>query len=389
MDEINLLLASIDKIESNHKALNQSEALGFNIFSILLKSGDEVNLHTKFIYELLNPKGRHHQGSLFLDLFLDELSIAKTTASIEAFREKENIDILLQSLNRAIIIENKIHTQDHSLQLSRYWEHIKSQGYDASNIHLIYLTLLGEKPLETSMQHKVISVSYRKEITSWLKKSIESVAAIPILKETLVQYLNLIEELTESSNKRGKTMALKTLLLKDNNLQTIIALSSAVNEAKIEVQFNFWQTLLSKLFSTYAFSFYNINTDKGLEESIRRYYELQKNGKDYGIEYQVEENLYFFVELRSNLYYGFYVEDVSLLQPQQQEALEALEIAWCEKSNGIYWKYPSKRLDFQAFNHQNIFDLLDDETRTIDIERISSEIIMLIKNYYIKKEELC
>jgi len=103
----------------------------------------------------------------------------------------------------------------------------------------------------------------------------------------------------------------------------------------------------------------------------------------------VEENLYFFVELRSNLYYGFYVEDVSLLQPQQQEALEALEIAWCEKSNGIYWKYPSKRLDFQAFNHQNIFDLLDDETRTIDIERISSEIIMLIKNYYIKKEELC
>lgn len=389
MQELGVLLESIHEIESKYKELNKSEALGFNIFSILLKSGDEVNLHTKFIHELLNPKGRHHQGRLFLDLFLDELAIEKTTESIEAFREKDNIDILLQSLNTAIIIENKIHTQDHSLQLSRYWESIKSQGYESSNIHLIYLTLLGEKPLEVSMQDKVMTISYRKEITAWLKKCIESVATIPILKETLVQYLNLIQDLTEPSNKKGMTMALKELLLKEKNLQTIIELSSAVNEAKIDVQFNFWQTLLTNLFPSYAFSFYNVNTDKGLEESIRRYYELQKNGKDYGIEYQVEENLYFFVELRSNLYYGFYFEDASLLQPEQQEALDSLEIEWSEKSNGIYWKYPSKRLDFQAFNHQNIFDLLEDETRTVDIERISSEIIRLIRDYTLKKEQLC
>lgn len=389
MHELGVLLESIHEIESKYKELNKSEAYGFNIFSILLKSGDEVNLHTKFIYELLNPKGRHHQGRLFLDLFLDELAIEKSTESIEAFREKDNIDIVLQSLNTAIIIENKIHTQDHSLQLSRYWKSIKSQGYESSNIHLIYLTLFGEKPLEVSMQDKVMKISYRKEITTWLKKCIESVAAIPILKETLVQYLNLIQDLTEPSNKKGMTMALKELLLKEKNLQTIIQLSSAVNEAKIQIQFNFWQSLLSNLFPSYAFSFYNVNTDKGLEDSIRRYYELQKNDKDYGIEYQVEENLYFFVELRTNLYYGFYFEDTSVIQHGQQEALKNLEVEWFEKSNGIYWKYPSKRLDFQSFNHQNIFDLLDDEIGTIDIERISREIIMLIREYNIKKEQLC
>lgn len=389
MHEIGVLLESIHEIESKYKELNKSKAYGFNIFSILLKSGDEVNLHTKFIYELLNPKGRHHQGKLFLDLFLNELSIEKNPETLEVFRERDNIDILLQSLNSAIIIENKIHTQDHSLQLSRYWENIKSQGYKPSHIYLIYLTLFGEKPLEVSMQHKVMVISYRKEITSWLKKCIESVATIPILKETLVQYLNLIQDLTKPSNKKGMTMALKELLLKEKNLQTIIELSLAVNEAKIDVQFNFWQSLLTNLFPSYAFSFYNVNTDKGLDESIRRYYELQKNGKDYGIEYQVEENLYFFVELRSNLYYGFYFEDESIIELEQEKALNALEVEWFEKSNGIYWKYPSKRLDFQSFNHQNIFDLLDDEIRTIDIERISREIIMLIREYNIKKEQLC
>jgi hypothetical protein len=390
MSRIEVLLEQIHDVKAKYNKLNQQYAIGFNIFSILLKSNDEVNLHSKFIYELLNPQGSHQQGRLFLDLFLEQLGIElNETTAIEAFREKDNLDILLQTSDDAIIIENKVDTQDHSFQLSRYWESVQSQGYRESNIHLIYLTLWGEKPLESDMQDKVLAISYRKEIVLWLENAIEKVAHIAVLKETLEQYLSLIQVLTKQMKQDSLDMELKELLLKEDNLQQVIALESIITEVKIEVQLEFWQTLLANLFPHYAFGFYNLNNDKGLEESIRRYYELQKNGKDYGIQYQVDNNLYFFVELRNNLYYGFYFEDEAKIQEEQQGYLENLGIEWYEQSNGVYWKYPKKRLDFKTFNHQNVFDLLKNETKAMDIENLSSEIISLIQGYEAQKEQAC
>lgn len=391
MSRIEVLLEQIHDVKAKYKKLNEEQAIGFNIFSILLKSNDEVNLHSKFIYELLNPQGSHQQGRLFLDLFLEQLGIEMDdTRAVEAFREKENLDILLQTSHDALIIENKVDTQDHSSQLSRYWESVKSKGYEASNIYLIYLTLWGEKPLENAMQEKVLTISYRKEIVLWLEEAIEKVEHIPVLKETLEQYLSLIQELTKQIKRGSVEMELKELLLKEDNLQQVIALESVVTEAKIELQLDFWQRLLMNLIPYYAFSFYNISSsNKGLEESVRRYYELQKNGKDYGIEYQVDENLYFFVELRSNLYYGFYFKDTSKIEEQQKVCLESLDIDWYEETKGFYWKYPKKRLNFKAFNHQNIFDLVNPETKAVDIENLSGEIITLIQAYELQKEQRC
>lgn len=391
MSRIEVLLEEIHDVKAKYKKLNKENATGFNIFSILLKSNDEVNLHSKFIHELLNPQGTHQQGQLFLDLFLEQLGInIDTSVAMEAFREKENLDILLQTSEHALIIENKVDTQDHSCQLSRYWDNIKSKGYEASNIYLIYLTLWGEKPLESGMHDKVLNISYRKEIVLWLEKSIKKVSHIPVLKETLEQYLSLIQVLTKQMQSQSVEMALKELLLQGDNLQQIISLEAVVTEAKIELQLDFWQRLLASLISSYSFSFYNINnTQKGLEESVRRYYELQKNGKDYGIKSKVDENLYFFVELRENLYYGFYFEDTSKINRKQKNILEHLAVDWQEVSNGFYWKYPKKRLDFKAFTHQNIFDLLDSETKAVDIENLSSEIIRLMKSYEDTKEQRC
>ncbi len=374
-------------LKNKHNEINKNEAHSFNIFTLLLKSDDEVNLHTKFIYELLNPNGSHSQGRLFLDVFLKELMLDTPLDRVEVFREKQNIDILLKSSDYAIIIENKIHTQDHSSQLSRYLKTVKKQGYKKSNIHLIYLTLFGEQPLEKKVHDKAICISYRKNITSWLEQCIEAVEPIPVLRETLIQYLRLVKELTHQSMQKGLTMDVKNLLLKDNNLKTILDMEASIIEAKIEVQFNFWQRLLSNLFPHYAFSFYNTNNDKGLKESIRRYYQQQKNTKDYGIKYQIDENLSFFIELRKNLYYGFEFLDEDKITQKQKDSLDTLEAEWNEVSTGIYWRYPDKHLNFKDFNHQNIFDLIDETQRIEDIKIISDEIIRLISHY--NKECLC
>jgi hypothetical protein len=107
MDKLNTLFQEIKALNIKYDELKSSKAYDFNIFTLLHKASDEVNLHSKFIYELLNPKGTHSQGRLFLDLFLKEIFLNIPNDRVEAFREKYNIDILLQSSMDAIIIETK------------------------------------------------------------------------------------------------------------------------------------------------------------------------------------------------------------------------------------------------------------------------------------------
>ena len=381
MHDLEVFFKKIESIEDKYNELNRKNAYDFNLFTLMLKAGDEVNLHSKFIAELLNPKGSHHQGRKFLDLFLEEIRVKVPRCGVDVFREKYNIDILLKSSDYAIIVENKIYTQDHSSQLSRYLEKMEVEGYKQSNIYLLYLTLFGQKPTEAKVKDRVITISYKNEICSWIERSIQAVADIPVLHGTLLQYLYLIQSLTNQSHHKGFIMEIKEFLLENDNLKRAIEIEKAVIEAKIEVQFNFWQMLLSNLFPHYAFTFYNTNTNQGLKETVRRYYSLQKNIKDYGIMYQVDEQVIFFVELRNNIYYGFEIIDENNISSRQKEALDSLDIAWNETSNSVYWKYPDKRLDFKKFNHQNIFDLLDSEQKRKDIKKISNEIITLISNY--------
>lgn len=386
MKQLETLLNEVELLNQKHILQNKSTASEFNLFSLLRKAGDEVNLHSRFIHELLDVNGTHGQGSIFLGLFLEVLEINIPIENLSAFREKHNIDILLKSSEHAIIIENKIYTEDHSSQLSRYHETMTNQGYSTENISIVYLTLFGHKPQE-SLGFEVINIAYRKEIIIWLERCLDEVKEIVPLFVALSQYLNLVEQLTHKSLEKGFILESKNLFLKENNLQTIINAEASVIEAKIEVQLNFWHTLLAKLMPHYAFTFYNSNNDEGLESSVRRYYQQQKNIKDYGIEYEVDKNLYFFVELRDNIYYGFYFMDEDSMEEHQKEAIDALGKQWQDISNTIYWKYPDRELNFKSFNHQNIFDLINKDLREEYIGDISNEIVTFIQNY--KRSRVC
>jgi len=66
MSKLNFLLEKLKILNMKYVKLNENNSDKFNIFSILLKSSDEVNLHSKFIYELINPNGSHQQHETFL-----------------------------------------------------------------------------------------------------------------------------------------------------------------------------------------------------------------------------------------------------------------------------------------------------------------------------------
>ncbi len=378
MDNIKTLFSQIQLFELKYQKIEEASINSFNIFSILRKSNDEVNLHSKFLYELLNPNGSHKQGNIFLKLFLKEININLPISDVAIFKEKFNIDILIELRPKIIIIENKIDTQDHSNQLSSYIKKVKNRGYKDENIYLLYLTLFGEKPNEKDMQKRVINISYSKNIKNWINSCIKEVATIPIIRETLVQYLNLINQLTKQSQHKDFILEVKDFLLKNNNLKTALNMEASIIEAKIEVQLNFWKELIANLEPYYKFEFSNYNGDKTIQRSVNKYYKKQKNRKEYGYEYLVDNNLYFFIELKNNIYYGFYFLEEEKILETQRKKLDKIKIDW---EDGNYWKYSDKRLNFEKFNTKNVLDLLDEKQRKKDIKLISDEIINLITQY--------
>ena len=383
MQKLNFLLEKLKILNMKYEKLDKNNSDKFNIFSILLKSSDEVNLHSKFIYELINPNGSHQQSETFLNLFIQEINSENsekiTIEPLIAYREKNNIDILLKSKNQAIIIENKIYTEDHSNQLSKYLTLIEKEGYSKEKISLIYLTLFNEEPNEKKVKDIVINITYETNIINWIELCIKEVATIPTLRETLVQYLMLIKKLTNQSQNKGYIMDIKDILLKDNNLKLALDMQEAIKEAKIELQLKFWESLLSSLESKgYNFTFYDSNNSKSLKKAITKYYEKRKNIRHYGIRCSIDKNLDVYVEINHQIYFGFSTFNEHDIKPFK---IDELNIHWDDSGKWYYLNFPTKQLNFEAFNNQNILDLVDEETRNNDVNIIADDIVNLIDIY--------
>ncbi len=112
----------LEKYKEAQLKRNEYE-LGFNIFALISETYHKENFHSDIISALLNPIGKHNEGDLFLNLFLQFLQ-TKFTKQVDAisnnyganpYVDKEfpiegqrRIDILIASDTNAIIIENKI-----------------------------------------------------------------------------------------------------------------------------------------------------------------------------------------------------------------------------------------------------------------------------------------
>ncbi len=138
---------------------------GFNLFSVLRSSSDEVRLHSRFLAFLLDPKASHNQGGELLKLLLERLGIEQFhVESATVLTEYQNIDILVRNASgQALIIENKIYAGDQDEQLWRYHQRMQAEGY--GQIWTSYLTLDGAEPSEQSCKSlPVILISYETEI---------------------------------------------------------------------------------------------------------------------------------------------------------------------------------------------------------------------------------
>ena len=230
---INNLLDQI-RILSTKRKEQEDERKGrgdfFNLFQDLGLISDEVRLHSSFIATLLNPRGSHGQKDKYLKAFIeilcgldknmpmDFLDTGSKSVSVQVEKtigpltneEGGRIDLYITDTKHQIIIENKIYADDQFHQMKRYWNYGIKTGGEGS-FKLIYLTLYGNSPNEKSIDglknEQYIRLSYKYDIMSWLERCLQLSVAQPLVRETIVQYMNTIRILTNSNmNKNDELM---------------------------------------------------------------------------------------------------------------------------------------------------------------------------------------
>lgn len=248
MEKINNLLNQVAIINKKNAEILDATGGRFNMFRVCGVNHYE-NTHSAILAELLNPKGTHGLKSKLLECFIDTLGdyftiekfdFDKSRIHTEHSTEEGRIDILIEdNQNKAIIIENKIYANDQPEQLKRYNRYAQTykNGYQ-----ILYLTLLGDNASEQSGGGvSYLSISYKENIINWLEKCVAIASRFPTVRETIIQYINHLKQLTNQDMDIKNKEEITEVLSKIENLraaQAIYQNYSATYNYLIEKHFN-------------------------------------------------------------------------------------------------------------------------------------------------------
>jgi hypothetical protein len=184
----------IKQAEVKQRELDKTEASGFNVFSLI--EPDENKL-SDILADMLDPKGTHGQGNLFLRLLFKKLGFDSTdtltksavitrearTHGIEKYRRK--IDVLIEA-GVLVAIENKVDSPEQTDQVKDYLDHLRycTRRHSVRSV-LIYLTPDGQQPMSLRSadlkRHQESGElncwSYRRELRGWLEACINECKA--------------------------------------------------------------------------------------------------------------------------------------------------------------------------------------------------------------------
>ena len=161
----------------------------FNLFNVLGVERSELQ-HSRVLEWLLNPGGSHGLGNSLLRELLtcvssdsDKTGVSPAVVDdwnlldVETVRERHRIDILVvgESDGFVCLIENKVDSEEHTDQLSRYLKDVE-QGYPNTTVLPVFLTPVGARPSKESDAERYVSLGYSK-IADLLRDVLETRAA--------------------------------------------------------------------------------------------------------------------------------------------------------------------------------------------------------------------
>lgn len=259
---------------------NESKKRGnndYNPLKAVQNPYNEVNMHSGFIYSLLDTNGEHYQDDLFLSLFLEVLGLKEwfgSTINAQVRKESNYIDLYVFNDTKHIIIENKINAGDQPNQIATFIEQVHKNGVEYENIFVIFLTLHDREPnqssrtnkgnnllweikgdfLESKEGEKTNRVGYKKvlygdKILEWIEscQSKSGVGNIANLNYALESYKDIVQIIT---NKKKSTMSVADFFKEAEDFEVafeIINNSYKIKEAYLQKQAIDLQKELDKL----------------------------------------------------------------------------------------------------------------------------------------------
>lgn len=392
MNNYQQILTGVSHLNKHYRELERISGANFNIFRIINVSSDELK-HSSFIAELLNPKGSHGQGSVFLKLFTEQLGISPFVCdnakvhiekSIGKVTEEDGgrLDIYIDDRKgNAIVIENKIYADDQPNQLIRY--------YKFNPKHVYYLTLYGGNAKEKSAMNATMvlnsgehykPISYQSDIVSWLEICRKEAAQLPLLREGISHYINLIKYLTgQSTNKAMTKEIIEIATQNEQNLRSAKDIASNFSAIKHNIQWQFWKALRLALESK------GVKLEDNPQNTVtspRAYNFYFGKDKHFGLWCEIYNKdgitVHWGCVVEDCIYYGFTVErngkgGIS----QNEEFINYRNIVVERDSNYILsaywlgWQHTSPQLDFRAFNSDVIFSMANEKELKTIVENIA------------------
>lgn len=390
-------LSKLSVINYKYRTLDENNEQ-FNIFTALHKENDEVRLYSRFISVLLSPESRHKRNDLFLKLFLQILSVDDfDTSQCKVYpteydkSEYNEIDILI--INRisrqAVIIENKIGAGDSNHedrgQLEGYFNLIHSkENIPKENIRVYYLTPDRREPSDESLgKYKTlenlngVTIDYEHEIQSWLNLCLQNCINHPYLRESILQFIKLINNMTNNDTNTQERLEIRNLIASSTeNLKSAKLLIENFKHVKWHTVWDFWIELADALKSE-GFEIHLQPTDDNITNTT--HYETYKKSysasNDYGLSFSTTKglNIYIWNGVDDDwVYWGVNKAENSNDFMNQVENFMKNNPGYLKSSETSYWKYfdlkHEENIFFPDFSYDGTFNLIDEKYRTKIIE---------------------
>jgi hypothetical protein len=212
----------------------------YNLFKVADIAHKEV-IMCRVLADLMNPQGKHCQGSRYLRLFWEtvapklpeklSLDIEHTKVTAEyVIDENRRIDIALEDGKVFVPIEAKILAGDQPRQVADYFAFAQTES---SGVHVpvLYLTVDGHEPQDFSKagvgKNDYVLLSFKQDILAWLEACVRENAteAVVPVRENLKQLIAAIKSLCgKSEDAEMEDAIFKLVIENDDTMRAALAI---------------------------------------------------------------------------------------------------------------------------------------------------------------------
>lgn len=390
IETVNSILQRAGAIAQHQEEIKKLRGENFNLFAIFALESRENEGHSAFLSELLNPRGSHLQGDIFLQHFLEtvgysgpfepqsaRLRVEETIGKRnDADRTGGRIDIYLcDGQGQTISIENKIYAADQLNQIERYVNHNKGKNT------VYYLTLEGS-PASADSKGKLREgedyhcISYKQSILTWLEKCLKESVEQPILRESIRQYIIIIKKLTNQLTDHHMAEKMRKLIF--NNYSAAKLIQSHVPEVELEAVTKFMKELRERIAQVLKDG-WTITLDDDLTRSWKGIAIEYQDWAGICVRFQGEPKL-----IAGESIYGIVAHNITWDRNEINRKLATASLLKDQYRSSAYWPCYYK---IDLFNMENI-PCLFDETNSKREELMKDVLDRLIQLSQVSKVPL-